>query len=120
MSQEGKKVSGYKNAVFSGLTTLALSEIIAKIIADYPRLSGVYQVASEPISKYDLLNLVKKTYGMAITIEPDETVVNDRSLNPEKFKKETNIKIPSWEYMIEQMHQDPTPYTAIREHHAQQ
>ena len=32
MSQEGKKVSGYKNAVFSGLTTLALSEIIAKII----------------------------------------------------------------------------------------
>ncbi|MGA9086529.1 MAG: SDR family oxidoreductase [Methanoregula sp.] len=120
MSQDGKKVSGYKNAVFSGLTTLALSEIIAKIIADYPRLSGVYQVASAPISKYDLLTLAKKTYGMAITIEPDETVVNDRSLNPEKFKKETNIKIPSWEYMIEQMHQDPTPYTAIREHHAQQ
>ena len=77
-------------------------------------------MASEPISKYDLLNLVKKTYGMTITIEPDDTVVNDRSLNPEKFKKETNIKIPSWEYMIEQMHGDPTPYTAIREQHAQQ
>ena len=120
MSQEGKTVSGYKNAVFSGLTTLALSEIITEIITDHPRLSGVNQVASEPISKYDLLNLVKKTYGMALTIEPDEMVVNDRSLNPEKFKKETNIKIPSWEYMIAQMHQDPTPYTVIREQHAQQ
>ena len=120
MSQEGKKVSGYKNAVFSGLTTLALSEIITKIISDYPRLSGVCQVASEPISKYDLLNLVKKTYCLTVTIEPDETVINDRSLNPEKFKKETNIKIPSWEYMIEQMHRDPTPYAAIREQHAHQ
>ena len=37
MSQEGKTVSGYKNAVFSGLTTLALSEIITEIIIDYPR-----------------------------------------------------------------------------------
>jgi dTDP-4-dehydrorhamnose reductase len=120
ISQEGKTVPGYKNAVFSGLTTLALSEIITEIIADHPRLSGVYQVASKPISKYDLLNLVKKNYGMAITVKPDEMVINDRSLSPEKFKKETNIKIPSWEYMIEQMHQDPTPYAEIRKHHAQQ
>jgi dTDP-4-dehydrorhamnose reductase len=120
MSRNGSSVSGYKKAVFSGLTTLALSEIIDQIITKYPSLSGVYQVASEPISKYDLLNLVKKTYGMTVTIEPDETVVNDRSLNPEKFKKETNIKIPSWEYIIEQMHRDPTPYAAIRGQHAQQ
>ena len=42
---------------------------------------------------------------MTITIEPDETVINNRSLNAEKFKKETNIKIPSWEYMIDQMYQ---------------
>jgi len=120
INRDGSTVSGYKKAVFSGLTTLALSEIIAQIITKYPSLSGVYQVASEPISKYDLLNLVKKTYGMTVTIEPDETVINDRSLNPEKFKKETNIKIPSWEYMIKQMHLDPTPYAAIGEYHAQQ
>jgi len=120
MKEEGKTISGYKNAVFSGLTTLAMSQIIDQIITRYPSLSGVYQVASEPIGKYDLLNLVKKTYDMTISIDPDETVVNDRSLNPGKFKKETNIKIPSWEYMIEQMHRDPTPYAAIRGHHAQQ
>jgi len=120
MDHEGSTVSGYKNAVFSGLTTQALSEIIDQIITGYPTLDGVYQVASEPISKYSLLVLVKKTYRMKILIEPDETVVNDKSLNPEKFKKQTNIKIPSWEYMIEQMHQDPTPYAAIREYHAHQ
>ena len=118
LSQEGKTVSGYKKAVFSGLTTLALSEIIAEILADHPHLSGVYQVATKPISKYDLLNLVKKTYDMKIKIEQDETIINNRSLNPEKFKKETNIKIPSWEYMIEEMYRDPTPYATFWGHYA--
>ena len=118
LSQEGKTVSGYKKAVFSGLTTLALSEIIAEILSDHSRLSGVYQVASEPISKYDILNLVKKTYDISIKIDPDETIINNRSLNLEKFKKETNIKIPSWEYMIEEMYRDPTPYATFRGHHA--
>lgn len=120
IGQEGKTVSGYKKAVFSGLTTLALSGIISQIATEYPSLHGVYQVASEPISKFDLLNLIKKTYNMTITIKCDETVVNDRSLDPEKFRNETNIKIPSWEYMIDEMYRDPTPYALLRGHHAQQ
>lgn len=119
MSKEGSAVSGYKKAVFSGLTTIALSEIIEKIISGQPEIFGINQIASEPISKYDLLNLVKQTYNMKITINPDETVINDRSLNPDKFQKQTNIKIPSWEYMIEQMYRDPTPYAAIRGNYAE-
>jgi len=120
LSQEGKTVSGYKKAIFSGLTTIALSEIIGEIISDYPVLHGIRQIASEPVSKYDLLNLVKKTYGMTITLEPDETVVNDRSLNPYKFNKETTIKTPSWQRMISQMFDDPTPYDQMRGTYAQQ
>lgn len=120
LSQKGKSVFGYKKAIFSGLTTIALSEIVGEIISDYPALHGVRQIASEPISKFDLLNLVKKIYGMTITIESDETVMNDRSLNPYKFKKETNIKIPSWQSMITQMFDDPTPYDRMRGIYAQQ
>jgi dTDP-4-dehydrorhamnose reductase len=120
LSQEGKTVSGYKKAIFSGLTTIALSEIMAEIIINHPHLSGVYQIASEPISKYDLLNQVNDIYDLKIRIDPDETIVNNRSLNPEKFKKETKIKIPSWRYMIEEMYRDPTPYATFRGHHAEQ
>jgi dTDP-4-dehydrorhamnose reductase len=120
LSQEGKTVSGYRKAIFSGLTTIALSEIMGEIISDYPALYGIRQIASEPVSKYDLLNLVKKTYAMTITLEADETVVNDRSLNPGKFNKETTIKIPSWQSMITQMFDDPTPYDQIRGTYAQQ
>jgi dTDP-4-dehydrorhamnose reductase len=115
MSQEGKVVYGYKNAIFSGLTTLALSDIIARIIGDYPGLEGVYQIASEPISKYDLLNLVKKIYGMTVTIQPDVAIINNRSLNPDKFRKKTNIEIPSWEHMVDQMYRDTTHYTTSGE-----
>ena len=118
LSQEGKTVFGYKKAFFSGLTTLTLSGIIGEIIADFPKIHGIRQIASEPVSKYDLLNLVKKTYNLSIKIEPDKNIKNDRSLNADKFKKETNIKIPSWEYMIDQMHRDTTPYTTLRTHHA--
>jgi len=113
-SQEGKTVFGYKKAIFSGFTTLALSEIISKIISDYPDVHGVRQVASDPISKYDLLNIVKKTYAMNIMIEPDESVINYRDLDSAKFKKDTNINLPSWETMINDMYRDPTPYTTVR------
>jgi dTDP-4-dehydrorhamnose reductase len=118
MSQKGKKVSGYKKAVFSGLTTIALSEIISQIISDYPGLRGVNQIASEPISKFDLLNLVKDTYKIPILIEQDETIINDRSLNPKKFNNKTDIMIPSWEKMIDQMYRDSTPYDSLRNWHA--
>jgi dTDP-4-dehydrorhamnose reductase len=120
LSQKGKSVPGYKKAIFSGLTTNALSDIIGNIVSEYPDLHGVMQVASKPLSKYDLLMLVKKTYGLPIEIRPDTTVINNRSLNADKFREETNIKIPSWEYMIEEMYRDPTPYSDMRGHHAQQ
>jgi dTDP-4-dehydrorhamnose reductase len=120
LGQEGKTVPGYKNAIFSGLTTNALAGILGDIIAGYPDLSGVVQVASRPISKYDLLVLLKKVYGMHIDVRPDTAVINNRSLDARRFKKETNIKIPSWEYMIEEMYRDPTPYAMFRRHHAKQ
>jgi dTDP-4-dehydrorhamnose reductase len=64
LSQEGGRVRGFKRAVFSGFTTRALAEIITKIINENPDMNGVWHVAAEPISKFDLLSRVKKIYGM--------------------------------------------------------
>ena len=119
LSQQGKVVPGYKNAIFSGLTTNALAGIMDELISAYPDLHGVLQVASRPVSKYDLLVLIKRVYGLQIDLVPDETIVSNRSLDAGKFRKETKIKIPSWEYMIEEMYRDPTPYSALRGHHVQ-
>ncbi len=114
LSQEGKSVRGFRRAIFSGFTTLALSEIIAHLIADFRGLSGVWHVAAEPITKFDLLSLVKQIYELNIEIEPDETFVCDRSLNGERFRQATRFIPPGWSEMIQEMYQDLTSYAELR------
>ena len=107
-------VSGFRRAIFSGFTTQSLAGIIARVIAQQPNLSGLWHVGSDPISKFDLLNLVKQTYGLAVDIRPEDTFVCDRSLNSSRFRAETGINPPSWPEMITRMAIDPTPYEEIR------
>tara|TARA_A100001388_G_scaffold96137_1_gene69961 strand:+ start:1165 stop:2016 length:852 start_codon:yes stop_codon:yes gene_type:complete len=102
LSQEDR-INGYTNAFFSGLTTLELSNVIENIILYHKDLSGLYHVSSKPISKYDLLNLIKKVYQKKIKIVPSDQVKINRSLNSEKFLKATNLEVSDWESMIESM-----------------
>jgi dTDP-4-dehydrorhamnose reductase len=118
LAQEHGRIKGYRRAIFSGFTTAALSGVIAEIISRHQDLRGLYHVASEPISKYDLLLLVKGIYGPDIDIESDETIGCDRSLNGDHFKSATGFVAPSWPDMIRQMYVDPTPYTELRRLHA--
>lgn len=117
-SQEGKEISGYRRAIFSGFTTNALSQIIAQVITEYPAMRGVWHVASKPISKFELLSLVKQMYGLDVLIKPDDTVVCNRSLSAERFREATGFSPPPWSEMIEQMYQDSTPYSEIRRDNA--
>ena len=99
LSQKGA-VKGYRNAIFSGLTTHALANIIRTLIEGHPPLNGLYHVSSEPINKYDLLNRLKKALQLDVAIIPDGSVVVDRSLDSTRFKELTHIYIPSWDGMI--------------------
>lgn len=101
---QSNKTEGYKNAIFSGLTTLELSSIIEVVIIKFKDLSGLYQVSSKPISKFDLLTLIKKIYEKDIDIIPSYKVEINRSLNSEKFQNKTGIAIPEWGSMIKSMH----------------
>jgi dTDP-4-dehydrorhamnose reductase len=118
LRQKKKIIHGYTRAVFSGFTTNAFAEIITLIITKYPHMEGIWHVASEPISKFELLSLVKKFHGLDIQIEPDETFVCDRSLNADRFRQTTGFVPPTWPGMIEEMVQDTTPYEALRRSHA--
>lgn len=114
LSQRGKRVRGFKRAIFSGFTTVALSETIGNIIANGDGLHGVWHVAAEPINKFDLLSMVKQAFQMDIEIEPDESFVCDRSLDDTRFRARTGFTSPSWEQMIDRMARDTTPYDEIR------
>jgi dTDP-4-dehydrorhamnose reductase len=120
LSEEGKTVRGYKRAIFSGFTTIALGDIIARLIVEHQDLHGVWHVASKPINKFDLLELVREVYGLTIEIEPDESVVCDRSLNSDRFRRATGLVAPAWPDMIMEMYRDPTPYSELRRPNAKQ
>lgn len=103
LSQEGC-CKGYSKAIFSGLPTVALAQIIRDVVIPRPDLSGVYHVAAKPISKYDLLKLVADVYGKSIEIVPDDHLVIDRSLNAERFNQATGYMVPEWIDLIKTMH----------------
>lgn len=102
LAQEGQ-VKGYRRAIFSGLPTVELAHVVRDVVLPRPDLSGVYHVASAPISKYDLLQLVAKAYGKSIKIVPDDAVVIDRSLNADRFREATGYVAPSWPELVERM-----------------
>ncbi len=114
LSQTGKKVKGYKNAIFSGFPTVVIADIIADLIANHKEMHGLYHISSQPINKFDLLVLLKKAYQLDIEIEPFEEIMIDRSLNSTKFRNETNFQPSCWDEMIEKMVRDPFPYRKIR------
>jgi dTDP-4-dehydrorhamnose reductase len=99
---QNKKCKGYKNAIFSGLTTLAFAEIIEKIILA-KKLTGIYHVAANPISKFDLLSLIAEIYNKKIEIEEDTSIYIDRSLNASKFNTMFNYQAPLWPELIYKM-----------------
>jgi dTDP-4-dehydrorhamnose reductase len=102
LAQRGR-VRGFENAIFSGFTTLEFSRIIEKILTEYPEKAGLYHVSSDPISKFQLLALIKKEMGLDIEIIPTEEPRLDRSLDSTRFRREFNYTPPTWEQMIEEL-----------------
>ena len=103
LAQEGQ-CRGHTHSVFSGLPSVVICEIIRDHIIPRPDLSGIYHLAAEPISKYDLLTLVAGIYGKTIEVIPDDKIVIDRSLVAGKFRQATGYKPPNWKQLIHTMH----------------
>jgi dTDP-4-dehydrorhamnose reductase len=104
LAQKGE-CYGYKNAIFSGFPTKVLSNIFLEFILPNYALNGVYHIASNPISKFDLLKKIRGAYKKEIEILPDDKINIDRSLNADRFNKVTNYVPPSWDEMIGLMHE---------------
>ena len=97
-------VKGFTRAIFSGLPTVELATIVRDVVLPHQELHGLYHVASKPINKFDLLQLVAKVYGKSIEIKPAEDLVINRSLNANRFKQATGYVSPEWPAMIHNMY----------------
>ena len=105
---------GFTQAIFSGLTTIELSRVILRVIQSHPSLEGLYHVAAEPISKYDLLILLNRAFARGLRIDPDDSLRIDRSLDGSRFRAATGYEPPDWPGMIDEMAADATPYDRWR------
>jgi dTDP-4-dehydrorhamnose reductase len=103
LSQQGS-VRGFTRAVFSGLPTVELASVIRDRVLPDAGLNGLYHVAAAPIAKHDLLKLVAARYGKTIEINPDDSVVIDRSLDGSRFARATGYVAPPWEELVRRMH----------------
>jgi dTDP-4-dehydrorhamnose reductase len=117
LGNRGGRVPGFTSALFSGLTTLALSEVVASLIASGRTLSGLYHVSAAPISKYDLLQRLNATYGANVEIIPSEALTIDRSLESGRFWRDAGLAAPGWDEMMAAAAADPTPYDEWRTKH---
>jgi dTDP-4-dehydrorhamnose reductase len=103
LSQQ-ERCNGYTKAIFSGLPTVVLAQVVRDVVIPRSDLSGVYHVAAQPISKSDLLKLIASVYGKSIEIVPDDRLVIDRSLNADRFREATGYVAPAWPALIKTMH----------------
>ncbi len=85
LAQRGQTVKGFTKAIFSGFSTSELARIVELVLTDVPTIHGLYHVAAQPISKYDLLTLVRDRLRVPVTIERDVTFECDRSLDASRF-----------------------------------
>jgi len=95
---------GYGKAIFSGLPTIILAQIIHEVIIPKPELAGLYNIAADPIDKYSLLKLISEIYSKKIIIERDDRFQINRSLDATKFEQATGYTPPNWPEMIKVMH----------------
>lgn len=110
LMQDSTPISGYARAIYSGVTTREMAFLVHFILSRKPDLRGLYHVASEPLSKYELLTMLRDELRIAADIVPDDTVVIDRSMNGKLFEKTTGYRIPAWSEMIAGLADDLRTY----------
>ena len=111
IGQRGGTIHGYLNALYSGVTTRTAANIVKQIIENHPSLRGLYQVASAPISKFDLISELNRRLGLNLTIVPERDFRCDRRLDGSKFANDTGIKVPSWSEMLDEFCADQGFYS---------
>jgi dTDP-4-dehydrorhamnose reductase len=101
LSQRGP-VQGYKNAIFSGVTTREFARVAA-LLLEGPAAAGLYHLSAAPISKFDLLSHLGERLGLTTQILPAAEPRIDRSLDSARFRADFSYEPPPWEAMLDEL-----------------
>lgn len=103
--QKNKKIYGFTNHLWNGITTKQFAHICNQIIQDrekFPR-NGLFHIFSTSLTKYDMLKKFEEKYKINAIIKPVKAEVSvDRRLDTKyTFCKE--LKIPSFDKMLQDL-----------------
>lgn len=99
-------IYGYSKAIFSGMPTVYVAEIIHDYILPNPNCCGLRHLSVDPIDKFSLLKLVKKQYSHNIEIIESSDLEIDRSLDSFLLRQEVGFYPASWPKLIEKMNDE--------------
>ena len=97
--KQENEVKGYAEVKWNGVTTLECAKFIDWAINQ--KMTGLVHLFSKKISKYDLLNIIKKAYGKNIKINPDNNTKSDQTLNTSRL--DVNYIVPSHYAMLDKL-----------------
>lgn len=106
-AHRNEKLNGFTKAMFSGLTTHALTTVVRDVIAADDTLSGLWHVSVDTIDKYTLLTKLAERLGWDVDITPTDELVIDRSLDSTLFRQRTGWQPPSWDDMLDELAREP-------------
>jgi dTDP-4-dehydrorhamnose reductase len=101
VSQNGQRIIGYANYVFSGLSVSAVCRFMIVLLQRPTPLVGLYHLAGLAMSKYDLLLRLVEKLDLDIVVDPAEEPVVDRSLKATRLYQEVQVRVPSISELID-------------------
>ena len=106
INNKEKEINGFSRVMYSGVTTVYMARLLADLIDNHKNLSGIYNIASKPISKFELLHLINDNFDLGLIINDDKTVISNKTLNASKIEKEIGLLTPSWDELIFELKKD--------------
>ena len=106
INNKEKEINGFSTVMYSGVTTVYMARLVANLIDNHKNLRGIYNVASKPINKFELLHLINDNFDLGLIINDDKTVISNKTLNDSKIEKEIGLQPPSWDELIFELKKD--------------
>ena len=106
LAQRGR-VPGYRRALWSGLTAAEIARVVIALISREEALAGLWHVAGQPISKFDLLTALNvRLNERGVSVIPDDSFVCDRRLDGGAFQQHVGYTPPEWGVMLDELADD--------------
>lgn len=107
-------VSGYTGARFTGPTAHVVARTLVRLALMDDPPAGRWHLGATPITKHDLLLLLRDAFRPGLPIQAVAGPAIDRALDGSRLAARLGEAPPSWPAMVAELAADPLPYDALR------